>query len=436
MEVPSDGLGVACREVTTAEEVFGVLCAGAFFVVDDVVHLRLSHRRVVGFVVAAAAVAHEVNEDVFAKAASILGGQFAHPDHGFGVVAVDVEDGAAVRLGQVGSVVAGPAGIRGGGEADLVVHHNVDCAADGVAAQLRQVNGFRHDSQSCECGIAMQQQRNNGVAVVAFVQDVLLGANNTLHDGVDGFQVRGVGRERNFDFAVAEHLDVLAFRTQVVFHIAGTTGLGRVHVAFELVEQDVERLAHNVGQHVQAATVRHTNDYLIKALACSSVNHRVHERDEGFRAFEGETLLTHVLGLQEVLKSLGGVKLLQNVFLLRWGGFIHACFEVILQPGALVAVEDVGVFGTDFQSVGTAQRGEYIAQRHCFAVCEATNMECAVKVPDAQAVGGNIQVTVVWHWHSALMVVQRVNVSDEVTTGAVCLDELHDTGVFVYTGVG
>ena len=63
-------------------------------------------------------------------------------------------------------------------------------------------------------------------------------------------------------------------------------------------------------------------------------------------------------------------------------------------------------------------------------------MECAVKVPDAQAVGGNIQVTVVWHWHSALMVVQRVNVSDEVTTGTVCLDELHDTGVFVYTGVG
>ena len=116
--------------------------------------------------------------------------------------------------------------------------------------------------------------------------------------------------------------------------------------------------------------------------------------------------MTHVLGLQEVLKSLGGVKLLQNVFLLRWGGFIHACFEVILQPGALVAVEDVGVFGTDFQSVGTAQRGEYIAQRHCFAVCEATDMECAVKVPDAQAVGGNIQVTVVWHWHSALMVVQ------------------------------
>ena len=42
-----------------------------------------------------------------------------------GVVRVDVQDGRAVSLGDVGGVRAGPRPARDGGKPDLVVHHGV-----------------------------------------------------------------------------------------------------------------------------------------------------------------------------------------------------------------------------------------------------------------------------------------------------------------------
>ena len=59
-----------------------------------------------------------------------------------GVVAVDVEDRRLDHLGDVGAIVAGARLGGAGGEADLVVDHDVQRAPGAVAFKLRQVEGL------------------------------------------------------------------------------------------------------------------------------------------------------------------------------------------------------------------------------------------------------------------------------------------------------
>src|SRR5699024_3254741 len=81
---------------------------------------------VIGLVVAATAVAHQVDEDILAETVTVIDRQLCHPDDSLRVVAVDVEDRGVEALGQVGGVVGRTAGVRGRREADLVVHDDVD----------------------------------------------------------------------------------------------------------------------------------------------------------------------------------------------------------------------------------------------------------------------------------------------------------------------
>ena len=60
----------------------------------------------------------------------------------------------------------------------------------------------------------------------------------------------------------------------------------------------------------------HADDNFVEPLSGGGVNGGIHERDEGFRAFEGESFLPDVLRLEEVLKGLSSVEFLQNVLLL------------------------------------------------------------------------------------------------------------------------
>ena len=436
VEVAAGGLGLFLGQVAAADEVLGVGGAHALLGVDDVVHRRLGHRRVVGLVVAALAVADEVDDDVLAVAVAVLDGQLADPHDGLRVVAVDVEDRAAVGLGQVGGVVRRTRGVGGGGEADLVVHHDVDGAADLVAAQGHEVQGLLDDAQAREGRVAVEQHRHDRVALVAAVDDVLLRARQAHDDRVDGLEVGRVGGQGDVDLAVAEHLDVTALGAQVVLHVTGAAGLRRVHVALELGEDLRQGLADDVGQHVEAATVRHADDDLVEALTGRGVDGGVHQRDQRLGTLEGEALLADVLGLQEVLERLGGVELLQDVLLLGVRRAGLAALDAVLQPLALVGVEDVGVLGADLEAVGVAEADEHLAQGHALLAAEAADVERAVVVPQRQAVGGDVEVAVVGGDDVRVVEVQRVDVREQVAALAVGLDEAHDAGVLVDADVG
>src|SRR5699024_5396302 len=163
--------------------------ANTAVIVDLVVENWLGHGRIVSLIVTAQAVAQQVNEDVLAEATTVLGRQLAYPNNCCWVITVDVEDRAIKALSQVGGVVGRAGRIRGGGEANLVADHTMYSTAGGVATQLGQVDGLLDHAETSERSIAVQHQRNNGVAVVALVQDVLLCATHTTQDRVYCFQV-------------------------------------------------------------------------------------------------------------------------------------------------------------------------------------------------------------------------------------------------------
>ena len=86
---------------------------------------------------AEAAVADDVDKDVFVEGAQVVHGNFTGKRQCFGIITVDVQHG---RLDEFGGIraVHGRAGVERirSGEADLVVDDDVQGTADAVAAHL------------------------------------------------------------------------------------------------------------------------------------------------------------------------------------------------------------------------------------------------------------------------------------------------------------
>ena len=129
-------------------------------------HQRLGVGGLVGLVVAEAAVADHVDDDVAAPALAVGHRQADRGRAGLDVVGVDVDDRDVEALRHVGRV-GGRAGLLGvGGEADLVVLDDVDRAAGAVALQRLQVEGLGDDALGREGGVAVQQDRHRPLRVV------------------------------------------------------------------------------------------------------------------------------------------------------------------------------------------------------------------------------------------------------------------------------
>ena len=76
------------------------------------VHERLGEARLVALIVAEAAVAPHVDDDVAVELLAIFDGELAGEGHRLGIVAVDVEDRRLDRLGDVRRIRRGAAELR------------------------------------------------------------------------------------------------------------------------------------------------------------------------------------------------------------------------------------------------------------------------------------------------------------------------------------
>ena len=85
-------VGTLLVHVAAADEGLGVQATHGLLRLDQLVHERLRHRRVVALVVTAAAVAHHVDDDVLVERLAVLEREFRDADAGLRVVTVDVED--------------------------------------------------------------------------------------------------------------------------------------------------------------------------------------------------------------------------------------------------------------------------------------------------------------------------------------------------------
>ena len=409
------------RDIATTDQVLCVQGAGRGQDVNILVHLRLGHRRIVSLVVTAAAVANQVNDNVATEALTVLECQACGANYSIWIISVDVEDRSLGHTRNVGGVGCGAAVVRQGGEANLVVHHNVHGAAGGVRLQVSHLQGLHDDTLASERCVTVNQDRQDRVALNALLAvDVLLSADDTLEHGVCSLKVRGVSSH--------VHLGLLTgiggedtLGTEVVLHVTGATLVGCCG-AGELTENLSVGLTSNVGQNVQATAVCHTNGNALQVVVSGLVQNSVQQRNQGLAALQGEALLTQVLGLQEVLECLSLNQLGENTELLLAGGLSNAALQALLEPCANLGVLRVHVLNGQGAGVCLVQALQDGAQRQTLGTAEATGRVDAVQIPQGQAVVLQLQVRVRTH-----LVTNGVGCCGQVAVHAVRVNQLLDT---------
>ncbi len=175
--------------------------------------------------------------------------------------------------------------------------------------------------------------------------------------------------------------------------------------------------------------MRHRDDYLVQAVFGALVDRRVHQGDLAFGAFQRESLLPNVFGLQEGLEGLGGVQLAQDVFLLGHSRFDVFGLDPLFQPLLLFGVEDVGVLHPDVPAVGVAQQAQNVAQLLVLATSKTVDLEHPIEVPQRQPMGEHLEVGVAAE--PGFVQPQRVDVGHQMAAAAVGRDQLHHAGVLV-----
>src|SRR5690606_9963771 len=358
LEVGLRRLVLLLGDVTAADERLRVQAAHRALVLDEAVHERLRHRRVVALVVSAATVADEVDDDVAVELLAVLEGELRGAHDRLGVVTVHVQDRRLDRLGDVGGVLRRARILRQRREADLVVDDDVDRAARAIRAQVRHLQRLDDDALAREGRVAVDEDRQPRERPRG--EFVLLRADDALENAVDGLEVGGVRGQIDVDLRAVRTAEG-ALGADVVLHVAGSALVARER-ALELAEDLAVGLARDVRQHVEAAAVGHADRGAREACVGGAVDDAVEQRDQRLAAFERESLLADVLRLQEGLERLGLVELAEDAELLVVVGLLVGSLQLLLEPVALLVVSDVHVLDADGAAVRVAEHAENVAE--------------------------------------------------------------------------
>ena len=198
----------------------------------------------------AAAVANDVDDNVFLEFLTEFERQLSDAIDGLRVVAVHVEDWRLNRLGDVGRINSRARLRWRCGEANLIVDHDVNGSTGAVAAKLRHVQNLGNNTLTCESRVTVNQDRQHRIgSVVDAANAVELRAHDSLENRVYGFEVRRVSRKRNLDLLAFE-ARINTLGAEVILNIARTLNGVGVVVALELAEHLAVGLTRDVGEHV------------------------------------------------------------------------------------------------------------------------------------------------------------------------------------------
>ncbi len=399
---------------------------------DGVVEGRLRKAGLVPLVVALAAVADDIDDDVPAEGLAVFDGELDQEDGGDGIVSIDVEDGEAEGLGHRGAVDGGAGVLRQGGEADLVIDDDVDGAAGAVTLQLRQIEGLEDDALAGEGGIAVDEDGEDLPPLDGIVEDPLVGAGLALDDGIDGLEVAGIGGEGDADLVSGGGgLDGVV--AEMVLHVAiAVDGLGDVVVG-EFVEEELVVLAEDVGEDVEPSAMGHAHDDLGEAEAGARLDDGVEHGDEGLAAFQGKALLADVAGVEERLEFLGAEEIGEDalLFLPGEGGTAPGALDPVPDPAALGEDLHVHVFDADVAAVGVLKDGEDLAQGELAAARQGPGVEDAVEIGL-----GEVEVLQGELGHLGLVEAEGIEGGEAVAEHPVGEEEIIEAGLLQPDGGG
>ena len=140
--------------------------------------------------------------------------------------------------------------------------------------------------------------------------------------------------------------------------------------------------------------MRHTDGDPVHIIICRLVDDRIQQRNERLSAFERETLLTQVFGLQEGLKGLGLNKLLQNMHQTFAARLAVAMLQLLLEPFTGFTVFHVHVLHSESTRICLTQTRQNSTQRKLFFVAKPSRRPYSIQIPQSQTVAFYIQIGV------------------------------------------
>ena len=144
----------------------------------------------------------------------------------------------------------------------------------------------------------------------------------------------------------------------------GGDGLARP-LALELAQDLLVGDADGMGEDVQAAAVRHSDDDLVRAGVGREVDRLVEHRDEDVEPLDRELLLTEERPVEELLEAFSLDEPLEQLLLLvgRERRAVVAGLDRLPQPDALLVIRDVLDLVGHRPAVGPAQVREDLGER-------------------------------------------------------------------------
>jgi hypothetical protein len=188
---------------------------------DRLVHERLRVAGLVALVVAEAAVADEIDDEILPEALAVRHGEADRRDGGLGVVRVHVDDRDVEALGEVARIAGRARFDRVGREPDLVVRDEMERAAGRVAGEVLQVERLGDDALAGERGVPVHEYGERAPGVVIDLGNLVIRldrAGLALDDGVDVLEVAGVRRQPDGHVAPVRVADALG--AQVILHVS------------------------------------------------------------------------------------------------------------------------------------------------------------------------------------------------------------------------
>ena len=388
---------------------------------DFLIHQRLGCARLVGFVVAVTAVAHQIDEDIAFEGITEIQRQAGHESDRFRVIGVDVENRRLHHLTDVGAV-RGRTRIQRvrRGESHLVVNHDAYGTAHFVTARFGHVQGFLNHALAGDRGVAVNGDRQNFVAA-RFVETIEASTYGADNHRADDFQVRRVKRQRQvhqaaFGFHVGRE-------AHVVLHVTGT----EVFFMFtgKFVEQVLRFFTQHVDQYVQTTAVRHAQHHFAGAALTRVADNLFEHRDQRIAAFQREAFCAREFRPEVAFEAFRRGQLAQEAFFLFGAKARFACYrlDTLLDPAFFFGRSNVHIFRADGAAIGLLQGRDQIAQLHrVFTDGKRTYVIDLLEIGLGQIVVSRIEIR-----HSLLLPQsQRIEIRMLVTTEAVCVDELQD----------
>ena len=137
-------------------------------------------------------------------------------------------------------------------------------AADRVSIQLAEIQRFLNHAFAGEGRIAVNQDHHAPLAV-RIALTILFGPQAAQSDGIYKFQMAGIETQRKMDRPARGRYPIGAV-SQVIFDVAASADIKtRVHIG-KRPEDLTGAFRHDVGEGVQAATMRHAENNLVDPL--------------------------------------------------------------------------------------------------------------------------------------------------------------------------